>query len=99
MKESILSCCLLLIVTVSSQLSFILENPKPTTESLPACTYANGKFVAVGSNRVVVTSSDLSSWVARRAQWKEADKIPEVDFLSICFNKGYFIAGGNYCSL
>jgi hypothetical protein len=61
--------------------------------SLCSVAYGDGKFVAVGTGRSIIVSSDGSSWTVARANSK-LDLILNTGLFDIVYGNGLFVAAG-----
>src|SRR5256885_7293280 len=74
-------------------LTWQMSNPPPTNTRLNAATYGNGRFVAVGAERTILTSENAVDWSLR------TNGTPSAIFWSAVSGNGKFVAGGEAAAL
>ena len=91
MGPSLVAAFALLVVTAANAGSFETWHPRsplPTANTLNGVAYGNGRFVAVGDNGTIVTSSNGVDWTLGQSG-------VSLHLNTILFADGRFAAGGN----
>lgn len=65
-------------------------SPFPTANSISAVAYGNNKFVAVGRNQVIITSTDSKNWIV-----SDHPQAVNSNLASIIYGNGRFVAVGS----